>query len=101
MRAFHQRWRSLWEVDPGLGPLGTPLVDGDWVGIPIPGGVARFDGDTGALVLKNVLPFEEIPALALAGYQLVASTDVMVVSYDRDSLEVQWSNQRSTGLTGG
>ncbi|HET9661017.1 MAG TPA: PQQ-binding-like beta-propeller repeat protein [Thermomicrobiales bacterium] len=92
---------QLWQVDPGLGPLGTPLIDGDWVGIPIQGGVARIDGATGAPGLKNALPFEGIPALALAGDQLVASTDVRVVAYDRDSLDVRWSNQLLTGLTGG
>jgi outer membrane protein assembly factor BamB len=92
---------QLWQVDLGLGPLGTPLIDGDWTGIPIQGGVARIDGETGALVLKNALPFDGIPALALAEDQLVASTDIMVVAYDRDSLEVQWSNQLLTGLTGG
>ena len=92
---------QLWQVDLGLGPLGTPLIDGDWVGIPIQGGAVRMDGAAGALGLKNVLLFEGIPALALAGDQLVATTDVMVVAYDRDSLEVQWSNQFLTGLTGG
>jgi outer membrane protein assembly factor BamB len=92
---------SLWDIDPGLGALGTPLVDGDRVFVPISGGVSRFDGKTGELVRKNVLGFAGIPTLALAGSQLVASTDAMVVSYDRDTLEVQWTNQTLSGLTGG
>jgi outer membrane protein assembly factor BamB len=92
---------QLWQADLGLGPLGTPLIDGDWIGIPMQGGVARIDGATGATVLTNMLYHEEITALALAGDKLVASTDVMVVAYGRDSLEVQWSNQLLNGLTGG
>ena len=83
------------------GALGTPLVDDDRVFAPIAGGVARFDGKTGELIRSNVLGFQEIPTLALAGSQLMASTDSIVVSYDRDTLEVRWNNQSLSGLTGG
>ncbi len=49
---------QIWEVDPGLGPLGSPLVDGDDVALPIPGGVALVDGATGAVGHKIVVGVE-------------------------------------------
>jgi sugar lactone lactonase YvrE len=98
---------SLWDADPGLGALGTPLVDGGRVFVPIAGGVARIDGDTGALILKNEIDPVEIPSLALTGSQLIASTETNVAAFDHDTLEVQWNSevqwdsQPSIQLSGG
>jgi outer membrane protein assembly factor BamB len=102
---------SLWDSDPGLGALGTPLVDGGRVFVPIAGGVARIDGETGALVLKNELDPGEIPSLTLTRSQLIASTETTVAAFDRDTLQVQWatdvqwygqpSTQLSAGLSAG
>ena len=87
---------KLWQNEPALGALGCPLVDGDGVVIPIKGGVVRVDGGNGGIGPKNVVGFEGIPtiqpALALAGDRLIARTDLIVVSYDRDTLEVEWGN---------
>ena len=95
---------QIWEIDPGLGLFGTPLVDGDTVFVSIAGGVALFDGATGAVGPKNVVGFESfptvIPALARSGDLLFASTDQMVLAYERDTLEVVWVNQQLGDLTG-
>jgi outer membrane protein assembly factor BamB len=93
-----------WATEPGLGPLGNPLVADDVVVVPIADGVALFDGATGAVGLKNVVGFGSfpmgIPVLALADDLLIASTAQMVLAYARDSLDVEWSNQQLVGLTG-
>lgn len=95
---------EIWEADPGPGLFGTPLVDGDDVVVSIPGGVERIDGETGELGLSNVVGFESypsvLPALALSGDLLFASTEQLVLAYEPDTLEVAWVNQELSGLTG-
>ena len=75
----------LWEVDPGLGALGSPLVDGDLVALPVAGGVALVDGATGAVGRRNMLGFESFPntspVLALVDDLLLAATDQVVLAY--------------------